>query len=165
MEEVTFYFFTRHNKIPPKNLLDWQNAYKNFQFLCLNRNTNTTKRALQDVSNDALREITDVMELPKMKKKGQHLKHNWRLYYFTSSEARLSIDDDYFNGDEFLDVTKIYLRISSLWKYSANASDKKEKQNQTQSVSLLPSLLLHPSHSPPQSLQQYCQCEQLLLYL
>ena len=43
-----------------------------------------------------------------------------------------------------------------------NASDEKEKRNQTRSVSLLPSPLLHPSHSPPQSLQQYCQCEQLL---
>lgn len=40
--------------------------------------------------------------------------------------------------------------------------DGKEKRSQRRSVSLDSPPLLHPSHSPPKSLQQYCQCEQLL---
>ena len=53
---VTFYFFTRHNKIPEKFVTTeaWQNAYENFRFLRSNRNTNTTKRTLQDLSNITL---------------------------------------------------------------------------------------------------------------
>ena len=89
---VTFYFFTRHNKIPEKLVTtkDWQNAYENFRFLRSNRNTNATKRTLQDVSNASntdLEEITDATVQPIFKKKV--IIRDIIGDYFTSSEARL----------------------------------------------------------------------------
>ena len=82
----------KHNKIPEKLVTteDWQNAYENFRFLRSNRNTNATKRTLQDVSNASntdLEEITDATVQPIFKKKV--IIRDIIGDYFTSSEARL----------------------------------------------------------------------------